>query len=138
MEIIKIKLSKDLNKLNKDSILESNNPIIIRKALDAKKFLAITSIEDEFSKDYMDSKNSNFNNVLATIASRNNIGYALNIKSIMNSKNKVQLFGKIQQNIKLCRKHKVKVYILNNANKNPKDLEAFSRVLKIRTKIIKC
>jgi len=138
MEIIKIKSLKDLNKLKKDSILESENPKLIRKALESKKFLAITGIENENNKDRMHSQNSNFNNVLAKIAVKNKIAYSINMEKLIKSKDQVSLLRKIYQNIKLCNKHKVKIYILNNHNKNPKDLESFSRFLKIKAEMIKC
>jgi len=138
MEIKKIKNIKDLNKLNKETILESTNPNIVRKALETKKFKAITGIEDENVKDPMHYKQSNLNNIICRIAKKNRIGYAINIKNIIKAKNRVSLLAKITQNIKLCKKHNVKIYIVNNANKNPKDLEAFSRFLGIGAEIIKC
>lgn len=137
MEIKEVSSIKELNSVKKDSILKSQDPKLIRYILENKKIKAICSIEEDSLKDFMHSRNSNLNNIFCEIARKNNIGYAISISNLLNSKNKISLFGKIFQNIKLCKKHKVKIYILNDSNKNQKDLEAFSRFLNIHGEIIK-
>ena len=138
MEIKEVSSVKDLNSVKKDSVLKTQNPKLIRYILENKKIAAVCSIEEESLKDFMHSRNSNLNNIFCEIARKNNIGYAISISSILSAKNKISLLGKILQNIKLCKKHNVKIYILNDSNKNPKDLEAFSRFLSISGEIIKC
>ena len=138
MEIKEVSSVKDLNSVKKDSVLKTQNPKLIRYILENKKIAAVCSIEEESLKDFMHSRNSNLNNIFCEIARKNNIGYAISISSILSAKNKISLLGKILQNIKLCKKHKVKVYILNDSNKNPKDIAAFARFMNINGEIIKC
>ena len=138
MEIKEVSSVKELNSVKKDSVLKTQYPKLIRYILENKKIAAICSIEEESLKDFMHSRNSNLNNILCEIARKNNIGYAISMNNILNSKNKISLLGKILQNIKLCKKHKVKIYILNDSNKNPKDIAAFARFLNINGEIIKC
>lgn len=87
----------------------------------------ITGLEILELSDSLHQRNSGFNQTLAKLAKKNNIAIAFNFNDISDSKNKPQTMGRISQNIKLCRKYKVKMKIASFAKtkyqmRNPKDL----------------
>jgi len=77
---------------------------------------------------------SGLNQVLCNLAHKNKVAIAFSFSSILNSKNKPQLLGRIIQNIKLCRKYKVKTIFASFAQtpfqmRSPHDLISLAIVL---------
>jgi RNase P/RNase MRP subunit p30 len=56
--------------------------------------------------------------------SKNNIALGFSLNSILNSKNKHIILGRITQNIKLCRKYKVKM-IIGSFTSNPFEMRSY-------------
>ena len=74
--------------------------------------------------------------VICAFMAERNIGYLICFGNILhsNSQRRTRLFGRISQNIMLCRKYKVKVVLSSGARtvwdvKNPWDLAIMSRFL---------
>lgn len=67
-------------------------------------------------KDFMHQRNSGLNHILCRLAKENSVAIGFSFSRILNSKNYRDL-GRIKQNIKLCRKYKVKVVVGNFAVK---------------------
>lgn len=92
-----------------------------------KKVDIITGLEKLEKSDSLHQRNSGFNQTLAKLSKKNKITIAFNFNDIIESKNKAQIIGRMTQNIKLCRKYKVKMIIASFAKnkyqmRNPKDL----------------
>ena len=110
-----------------------------RKILETKKNCTLIGIEKNKSKDFMKYRNSGLNQVLCKLAKKNNISIGISFNDILNSKNRIDLLGKIMFNIKLCRKYKVKIILCNSTKnekeiRNEKDLRAFALTLGISPK----
>jgi RNase P/RNase MRP subunit p30 len=95
----------------------------------------IFDLEQNPAKDRQHYRLSGLNQVLCEIAHKNNITIGFSLTSILNSKNKPKLLGRIKQNLKLCKKYKVKT-LFASFTKNPlemkseKDLKSFERILR--------
>ncbi|MBI2451521.1 hypothetical protein HYV50_00415 [Candidatus Pacearchaeota archaeon] len=120
MQIINTANIEEARKKIKDS---KEKPIIVkaqdenfnRKILEYGKFdilLFPSQTKKKYSLKYMDSS---LNHVLAKIATKNNLSIGFDMSSIkdLEKKQKAIELSRIRQNIKICRKAKTKIKILN-------------------------
>jgi RNase P/RNase MRP subunit p30 len=118
----------------KEQIKKSNHPIIVlaqdyefnRKLCESGKFDILLSIERITRKDKLRQLDSGLNHVLAKSMTKNKIALGIDLKELRNlqdKKEKAQVLGRIIQNIKLCRKAKTQIKLLNF--KDVKDAKAF-------------
>lgn len=110
-----------------------------REVLEKTEADMLFDMESEKRKDFMHHRASGLNHILCKIANNNRkmIGFSFN--SILNSNNKLQILGRISQNIRLCRKYKVKTFIGSFAQNpyemsNPYDLVSLFVVLGMHPK----
>ena len=136
------KLREEVKK-NKDKeiIFTSNNDELNRKVLE-KLPIDILLINLKERKDFQKQRNSGFNQVLAKEAKKNKIAIGINLDEIIESsgKPKAEIIARIQQNIKLCNKYKVKMKFITQKPKNSKDiydLRALGLVLGMPTGTVK-
>jgi len=116
ISIIKEENSYQLRKkLKKESIVLAGNDKLNRFITENKKVSMILSPEIKRKKDFMHSRDSGLNQVLCKLLAKNNISVGFSFSLILNSNNKASLLGKMQQNVKLCRKYKVKMRIASFA-----------------------
>ena len=80
-------------------------------------------------KDNYHQRNSGLNQVLLNLAKENKVAIGFSFKIILNDKNRPTNLGRIIQNIKLCRKYKVKMVIIEYENRNETDVQALFKVL---------
>ena len=131
-EELHLKINKAKGK--KIVVLGSNNEVN-RAALESKNVDVLLSPELTRKKDYMKYRDSGLNQVLCKIAHNNGKAIGINydeIKKIKDKKEKAQRIGRIIQNIRLCRKYKVKIILVSFSKKTSDfDLKVFARVLGI-------
>ncbi len=126
------------SKIIKVNVLDSKNLKELRKSIDKSKDLIFVKGSDEEinriilankkidvlidpeseKKDSLHYRNSGLTQVTCNLAKKNNIIIGFSLKSILESKNKPVLFGRIKQNIKLCRKYKLKMLFCSLADDN--------------------
>ena len=84
--------------------------------------------------DFIFHRNSGLNQVLCKIAKKNNITIGFAFDLFQKAKNKATIFGRMQQNYRLCKKYKVKIDVNNFEKKqqNQLVLESFERLLNKR------
>ncbi len=75
----------------------------------------IFSLEEHGRKDFMHQRGSGLDHILAKLAHDKNVSIGFSLNSIINSKNKGIIMGRMMQNIMLCRKYKVKTIIASFA-----------------------
>ena len=82
-----------------------------REVLEKSEASVLFELESQNKRDFMHHRASGLNHILCSLANKNRkiIGFSFN--SILNSKYKAQTLGRISQNIRLCRKYKVKTLI---------------------------
>lgn len=141
--LIKAQTKEELNnkiakaKGRKIIVLGSNDEVN-RTALENENVSILLSPEHTRQHDYMTYRNSGLNHVLCKIAHDNNIAIAVDFNELkrLKGKEKALKIGRIMQNIRLCRKYKVKIMILSLA-KSPRemasifDLKVLARTLGI-------
>lgn len=78
---------------------------------------AIFGFESKSEKDYLHQRASGLNNVICTFAKKNNVTIVFSFAQILKSykTKRAQIFGRIMQNIRLCRKYQVKTAIASFA-----------------------
>jgi len=121
-----IKKEKRLNE-NIKVIFSSNNDDLNRKILE-KENIDILLLNVSKRKDFQKQRNSGFNQVMAKIAKKKNIVIGINLDEILNpnvrGKEKAEILSRVKQNIKLCKKYKLKMKFipLSENKKNKKDI----------------
>ena len=110
-------------KKNKDKIIifSSNDDNLNRKILE-KEQINVLLINQKGRKDKQKQRDSGFNQVLAKIAKKKNISIGINFDEILQTKGKErsEILARVQQNIKLCNKKKIKMYFITQNKKNSK------------------
>jgi len=140
INIEKVKNSKELQKLISQNILPliieaSDDDELNRIVFENKKVDIIFHLEDKRKPyDPTHFRNSGLNQVLCKLANKNNIHIGFSLDEILKSKNQSLLIGRIKQNIKLCRKYKVKMVFASLAKDKyglrlSKDLISLMKVL---------
>ena len=129
-------ISQLRKKLTQDSIVLGGDDSLNRFIAENKKISIILSPEINRKKDFMHARDSGLNHVLCKLLKNNNIAVGFSFSLILNSNSeKRALFlGKMQQNVKLCRKYKVSMKIASFAKnkwelRNLASLEAFGEIL---------
>jgi len=116
-------------------IIFSGSDEMNRKVLEKEK-IDILLIKLSDKKDRIKQRNSGFNHVLAKLAQKKDVIIGINLDEIMDAdkKEKVKIFARLMQNVKLCRKNKLKmIFISNKHQKDIYDLKALGLVLGMPT-----
>ena len=94
-----------------------------REIIEGSKANIIFSLEENNKRDFMHQRASGLNHILCRLAEQNNVIIGFSLSSILDSKNKHIILGRIMQNIKLCRKYKTKTVIASFAS-NPYEIKS--------------
>ncbi len=142
VNLISVKNVKDLRKaISKCQglvVVKVNDSKILRSALEDKRVDVIIGQEELEVKDSVHQRRSGLNQVLCKLAKDNNIAIGFSFNSILNAYDRPRMIGRIMQNIKLCRKYKVRMVFATFAEGNfglrsAKDLLRFGDVLGMST-----
>ena len=127
-------------KENKDKIIifSSRDDALNRKILEKEK-INILLLNQTGRKDFQKQRNSGFNQVLATIAKKNEVIIGINLDEIINARGqkKAEILARIKQNIKLCNKKKLGMKFITQKQRNNYDLKALGLVLGMPTSMVK-
>ena len=123
-------------------IVRGGNDSFNRKILENKKVDVLLSPEHGYKKDRLRQRDSGLNHVLCRIASQNNIAIGIDFQEILNKQGegKRQLaehLARIMQNIKLCKKAKTNMILMNKSGGDDYDLRAFLTTLGMQTDMAK-
>ena len=110
---------------SKPIIIRAQSDIFNRKILEFGHFNILLGIEKGNKKRSIRQIDSGFNEILAKIATKNKIALGIDLDEIrkMNKKEKAIYLEKAEQNIKIARKYKTKIALLNMKDK--KDASSF-------------
>jgi len=95
--------------------IKSSN--IDRQVMEGSKVDVIFSFEDSTRKDFMHQRASGLNHIMCKLAKDNGIIIGFSLSSILDTKDRHVMLGRIMQNIKLCEKFKLKTTIASFAQK---------------------
>ena len=133
IKINRVNSINQIRKLNDElNIIEGNN--LNREILTCKNIDILASPEKNRKEDFLHHRNSGLNQVLCKLMEENKITYGINLSLIINNKNLKAFIGRISQNIKLCRKYKIRMMLASFAKdkfemRNPKDALALLKVI---------
>lgn len=115
-------------------IVEGGSEEKNRKAVEDKSTDILLSPERDAQSDKMTSRNSGLNQVLCKLAHNNKIAIGFSFAELLNSKERSKVIGRWTQNIRLCRKFKVKMVLASFSNnkwemRSPRDLFSLALTL---------
>lgn len=118
---------KPSEKLRKYDLILMHAQENTQNLLEKSNFDIIFNLETQYKTDPHHFKASGLNQILAKLAVKNNIIISFPFTTLLNSKPllRSKIIGRIQQNIKICRKYKVKTAIASFAS-NPYELRSES------------
>ena len=132
----------DISKLKSKIKISSNKRIFKsditkdRNLIECKKADMIYEFEQQSRKDSMHFRSSGINQVIAKLMKLKNVSYGLSFSQLLNASKEEQarIIGRTMQNIRLCKKYKVKVVVASFARtpyemRDHKDLVAFAKTL---------
>jgi len=99
------------------------------------KDITVCNLERISRRDFMHHRGSGLDSVLCKLAQKNNITITFSLYSMLKGTEKI--IGRIKQNIKLCRKYKIKTVIASFASdpyemRGYKDLESLFSIISIK------
>ena len=122
-----------------DSLSNNDKKVIVlsqasdefnRKIIENKKVDVFLLNEDIRLRDYTKQRNSQFNEILCKLATKNNIKVAIDIEKIIkkNDIEKSKSLARLVQNITLCKKAKCELIFYKNSF-NKKELQSLMLIL---------
>ena len=115
---------------NKGVFVAVKSPFNAREIIERPYANMVFSLEESGRKDYMHQRGSGLDHILAKLAHDNNVAIGFSLSSMLNSGNKHIILGRMMQNIRLCRKYKVKTVIASFAQ-NPFEMRSFYDVVSL-------
>ena len=115
---------------------------INRMAVESKKISILVSPEKGFGNDRMDARNSGLNDVLCKLAAKNQVAIGVDMEDVLRLPQdaRIRRLGKILQNVRLCRKYKVRMVLVDGRGRNEKDLKSFGICMGMQpgVEVVKC
>ncbi|MFA5887524.1 MAG: RNase P subunit p30 family protein [Candidatus Nanoarchaeia archaeon] len=113
--------------------IAEGNEETMRQLVESKR-ADIIAITERIPKDSLHFRRTAIDSVICELARKKGIVLAFSFSSILNSRDRALVMGRMMQSIRLCRKHKVKMAFASFARdkwemRAPEELKAFARVL---------
>ena len=135
------KLKTTVNKNKGKTIIFSSDSDELNRQVLEKLQIDVLLLNQSERKDFQKQRNSGFNQVLAKIAQKNGISIGINLDEVINTRGKIksEILARVQQNIKLCNKNKLKMMFISQSGikKNSYDLKSLGLVLGMPTWMVK-
>lgn len=106
---------KNLSRHQADLVLVKSS-LKDRIILESKGADIIFNMEHGSGRDFIYSRNSGLTHVLSRLASKNNVMAGFSFSLLLNSENRSLIMGRVMQNIRFCRKYKIKTVIASFAS----------------------
>lgn len=94
-----------------------------RKAVEDKNVDILMGPEKIRNRDFMHYRDSGLNQVLCRLARENKIRIGFNFNDVLKSEDRKNILGRMIQNVRLCRKFRVKMVLISGA-KNELEMRA--------------
>ncbi len=110
-----------------------------RLAVEKAKPDVIFSLEGSKKSDFIHQRNSGLNHIMCRLASQNNVAVGFSFDLLLGTRMRSRAMGRMMQNIRLCRKYKVRTVIASFASspyrmRSPHDLESLFTTLGMHPK----
>jgi RNase P/RNase MRP subunit p30 len=136
------KARKKIKENQNSEIIFSSNDDEIRRKIIEKEPVKILLIKQRGRKDRAKQRDSGFNSVIAKIAKKRGIEIGIYIDELLDcrGKEKSEILSRTEQNIKICKKEKLKMKFISFSEKskrNEYDLKALGLALGMPTQTVK-
>ena len=116
------------------NIVEAGSLVKNRKIVTSKNVDILVGMEKYAEKDSMHHRNAGLTQVLLKEAKQRKIAMGFSFRDFLHSKQRAKLLGRMMQNVRFCRKYKVKLVLASFARspwemRHAKDIAAFGRVI---------
>lgn len=113
-----------------------------RKAVENKQVDMLVAPERAGKKDRFTQRDSGLNHVLCALAKENDVAIGFSFSDLLNSNYRSIVLGRMMQNVRLCRKYKVRMVVASFAKdpwemRSAYDLLAFAQVVGMTPKEVK-
>lgn len=124
---------REAQKKGLEIVFTSSDDELNRKILEKEK-IDVLLLKLVRRKDRMKQRDSGFNQVLAKVAKKKGVAIGINLSEVIGSggKEKAEILARIEQNIKLCNKNKIKTRFFSE-KREIRDLKALGLVLGMPT-----
>ncbi|MEM3091452.1 MAG: RNase P subunit p30 family protein [Candidatus Pacearchaeota archaeon] len=125
---------KKAQKEGKFIIFSSRDDELNRKVLEKEK-IDVLLLSLSKRKDFQKQRNSGFNQVMAKLAQKKKIIIGIDIDEIIKAekKEKIEILARIRQNIKICKKNKIRMIFFSEKYQNEYNLKSLGLVLGMPT-----
>ncbi|HLD02859.1 MAG TPA: RNase P subunit p30 family protein [Candidatus Nanoarchaeia archaeon] len=125
---------KKINNFSDFKIVKGGSISRNMEAVNSRKTDILIMAENIPSNDKTHHRNSGLNHLICKLAKENNVAIGFSFSNLLNSTNISRVLGRMKQNVRLCRKYKIRMMIGSFAEnefemRTAKDLMAFGRVL---------
>jgi len=115
-------------------IVQGGDDSVNRRVVSSKRVDVLLDPHTGKRYDFLHQRNSGLNHVLCRLAKENNVAIGFSFSSVLQSKERGKLIGRMMQNIKLCRKYKVRMVIgsfgkTQDDVRSEKDMQSFFKVI---------
>ncbi len=105
-----------------------------RKAIENKQVDILVAPERAGKKDSLNQRGSGLNHVLCKLAHENDVAIGFSFSDVLSAKQRSVVLGRMMQNVRLCKKYKVRMVLASFAQspwemRHAYDLLAFGMVL---------
>jgi len=105
-----------------------------QRIVEKNKEIILIGLEKQEERDFIHHRASGLNHVLCSLIKKNNISVAFSFNSTLSSDKKNMIIGKMKQNMRLCKKYKIKMIFASFASesyemRNYIDIKSFFNTL---------
>ena len=125
---------KEVKHISEFNVIEGGTYEKNLKAAGSRKTDILINAENVPNNDKTHYRSSGLNHLACVSAKENNVAIGFNFSNLLNADNKAKILGRMRQNVRLCRKYKIRMMIGSFAEnefgmRHAKDLAAFGRSL---------
>ncbi len=111
-------------------VVDGKNEMVNRRAVEDGKTNLLLNPHQGQTADALHFRRSGVNHIVCALAHENNVAFVFTLDHVLTSLE----MGRVMQNIRLCRKYKVKMFMFSNAKtiyemRGVQDMMAFCRIL---------
>jgi len=124
-------LKKIKNKIEEDTVfVAAKSSDKDREIMEGSLANLIFSFEENQRRDFIHQRASGLNHILCSLARKNNIAIGFSFASILNARDRHEILGRITQNLRMCKRFKVKTIMASFA-KNPYEMRSMHDLMSL-------
>jgi RNase P/RNase MRP subunit p30 len=116
---VKVEVLKEIKQIRnqKPIIILAHSEGIIKAAAENRRVNILLDPHNNQNQDYMHSRNSGLDQAICGLMKKHKIAMGISFASIVNTKNRPLILGKLSQNLRLCKKYNIPIILASFATK---------------------